>query len=426
MEQRTYIAAVAALLALVVPVAVWAADTGEQWEVSTTMNIPGMPAGMGGQKSRVCTDKNESPGPGRSDCKVTNVRRSGLTESMTVTCPDGNMTVEMTYNAARTEYKGKVTIDAGKKDDELTMNLAGRKVGTCDPVAERAKMEAENRRLQAQGKAQTAEMNRQLAEQQKKAAAATAAATAKVTDSCNEAVSEMNVGKFPREFCLSARDQKAVPCSDKGYRDSMRDRPGYAACTTKKTEFCQRLQTPAGYWRAAPYVGITEDEEDQSKSKGAKAEGDFCGFDNSKLIVAVCARWAKEQSPLDFAWYCPSEAAKLGAGACAKAQETESYFYLGRYCAEGKALYSKNCAGRDFTSVYQGKNPKMYRMCSQLALAQDDARAQQRTRAQPAPTSPSATSIGSPAPAEKKKGGVDAVSEGVQQGINKLKGLFGR
>jgi hypothetical protein len=110
-----------------------AAETGELWEVSTVMNVPGMPAGMGSQKSQACREKGAPAGPPRGDCKVSNLKRSGLTESMTVSCPrQDTMQVEMTYNAARTEYKGTM------KGGDMVINTSGRKIGSCDPqVAKR-------------------------------------------------------------------------------------------------------------------------------------------------------------------------------------------------------------------------------------------------------------------------------------------------
>src|ERR1041384_4413921 len=120
MKRSFAIAITSALDAALVASFALAAETGELWEVSTAMNIPGMPAGMGCRTSRVCRDKTESPAGGRTDCKVSDHKRSGLTETMTLTCPEATMTVEMTYNAARTEYKS--TMRMKSKDGEMTMN----------------------------------------------------------------------------------------------------------------------------------------------------------------------------------------------------------------------------------------------------------------------------------------------------------------
>jgi hypothetical protein len=43
-----------AAAALALPLSALAQSTGELWEITSQMNIPGMPAGMGGQTQRVC------------------------------------------------------------------------------------------------------------------------------------------------------------------------------------------------------------------------------------------------------------------------------------------------------------------------------------------------------------------------------------
>src|SRR5882672_2069885 len=193
------LSAVASALAaaLVAPFAL-AADTGELWEVSTAMNIPGMPAGMGSRTSRVCRDKNESPATDRSDCKVSDLKRSGLTESMTMTCPDATMTVEMTYNAARTEYKS--TMRMKSKDGEMTMNSNGRKVGACDPAVARAAQQQKVDDAKARGKAVQAQVAAQQAQSRQQRLEAT-------KTGCTEAVTKMDYRPMAGVFCYGERAQ---------------------------------------------------------------------------------------------------------------------------------------------------------------------------------------------------------------------------
>ena len=123
---------VAACLALLVGAAS-AAGSDDLWEVTTQMNIPGMPSGMGGQTRQVCTEKGDAKtAMAREDskCKVTDFKETGTRIQMTVQCPDGTGTIDNTYNAARTEYKG--TMKMTSKQGEMTMAMQGRKVGTCD------------------------------------------------------------------------------------------------------------------------------------------------------------------------------------------------------------------------------------------------------------------------------------------------------
>ncbi len=52
-----------------------AQTTGEMWEISSQMNIPGMPAGMGAQTQRVCQgddpERSAAQSKDRQNCKVT-------------------------------------------------------------------------------------------------------------------------------------------------------------------------------------------------------------------------------------------------------------------------------------------------------------------------------------------------------------------
>jgi hypothetical protein len=102
---------------------------------------------------------------------------------------------------------------------------------------------------------------------------------------------------------------------------------------------------------------------------------------------------------------CGVSRQEVAASHCPRAQKSENLAYLGRYClAEAKPIAEQHCVGRSYTSAAGGK----YGDFCTAYLAQ--AGIEQ-------PAHPAAAS-----PAEKKS----AVSEGVSQGINKLKGLFGR
>jgi hypothetical protein len=104
------------------------------------MNIPGMPAGMM-KPQRVCQGDDPSRAatqdPSKKDCKVTSSKKTANGTNVVLSCPDGStMTIDQQYNAARSEFKSTMTSKGGKQGD-MTMNMTGRKVGTCDAVAER-------------------------------------------------------------------------------------------------------------------------------------------------------------------------------------------------------------------------------------------------------------------------------------------------
>jgi hypothetical protein len=183
---------------------------------------------------------------------------------------------------------------------------------------------------------------------------------------CGEAVQTMEYGK------LGMYGQcKQQPEYCKAMAGNPETKPVVTACTARQADYCKRYRTEAGFL--------------QAKADPSAAEA--CG-------VSV------EQVKADL---CPGAAAK------------ESLAFLGRYClAEAKPLAEQHCAGRDFTAVRAGggkKGDKYDDFC--MAYLSNASLAASSRPAAPASTSQA------PNPA-------DALSEGVNQGINKLRGLFGR
>lgn len=400
-----------------------AANTGELWEVSTTMNIPGMPAGMGAQKSQVCRDKNESPGAGRNDCKVSDVKRSGLSESMTLTCPDATMKVEMTYNAARTEYKGVMRMSS--RDGDMTMNTSGRKLGACDPQVAQREREEKGAKMQAQGKAAQAEGARVMAQSRQQI-------LDRLKQDCGEAVSAMDYQKLTGPLCYGKNASAQVHCRsdvnmDAKSREMVMPAEGKAFCEAKRTEFCRNLQTEPGFTKAGKAEGATAPEDSEGRRRAlpaaerVAASSQFCGVKKEAVAAGLCSKAVEGESWSFLRSSCPAESKSAAAKLCPRALTKEVYSYLGAYCpAEAKPLYSKNCAGRDYTSQYEG-DKKLLRMCSELGIAMAEA-----TGGRPAERSGQARTTTD----SQKKGAAptttDKVNDAAQQGLNKLKGLFGR
>ena len=328
-----------ACLALAVTAA-GAADNGDLWEVTTQMNMAGMPAGMGGQTRQVCTERGDPKKSMQRDdgkCKVTDFKESGNRMTMTFQCPEGTGTLDNTFNAARTEYKG--TMKMTSKQGEMTMNMHGRKVGTCDAqVANKPGADPKTAALMAQSDAAVAKMDQeQLA-------------------SCTKALDTMQVNSFG---IYAHCNEHAGQC------ESMVKNPGTkrsgTACMANVAEYCKRYQTMDGFLKA---------NADPQAEKTCKVSN-----------------------------------AHLKSGFCASAAKAENLAFLGRMCpVEAKPIAQAHCAGRSYTSRVQDKYSAF---CSEyLSHAKLD---------EPAP---SATSIVTD-PAK-------ATSDAVNQGINKLKGLFGR
>jgi hypothetical protein len=156
-------------------------------------------------------------------------------------------------------------------------------------------------------------------------------------------------------------------CStQKGTCDSMAQGTpkAYKACTANTAEYCKRYRTMEGFLKA----------------KGDEAGAQMCGVSREQVAASHCPR----------------------------AQKAENLEYLGRYClAEAKPLAEQHCVGRGYTSQVRDKYSDF---CSAY-LAQAGIEEQPRAAAARAP---------------ETKDAKPSVSEGVSQGINKLKGLFGR
>ena len=324
-----------------------AADTGELWEVSTQIEMAGLPAGMGSRTARVCNEtgdprKQAEAGDREKKCKMTDFKQSGNRVTMTMTCPEGTAVMEHVYNAAHTEYKGsmKMTMRDGGK---MTMNMSGRKVGACD--AQQAKREREE-------KVAAAKQQMAAAEQQQAAGRKAAAAR------CAKAVETMNLELLdPYGRC------ERMPGACEAMKQA--DPRTASACMKSHGELCKRYQTMDGFLRA----------------NGNEEIAQSCRLDRDAIVASHCPRAAK-------------------AGNLA---------YLARFCpAEAKPIAQAHCVGRGYTSRLDDEHREF---CSQYLARSSLEEAPPRRAPQQA--------VEAPKPQ-------DAVTRGVTQGLNKLKGLFGR
>src|SRR5690606_24664004 len=97
---------------------------------------------------------------------------------------------------------------------------------------------------------------------------------------------------------------------------------------------------------------------------------------------------------------------KVKANLCASGVKAGAYRFLGANCpAEAKPIFAKHCAGRDYTSM---QDTKTRDMCQ--ALARVDV----------------GSASGTVKPASATDRAVERAEKGISEGINRLKGLFGR
>lgn len=380
---RSRFAALAAALvsAALLPFAAPAADDGELWEITTQMNIPGMPAGMagmGGGPQRVCTGKDPKEDatrrPDMQKCKVTDMKQTATRLTLTMQCPEGTATIDQTYNAARTEYKGTMTMKS--RDGDMVMNTAGRKVGACDVAKSRQEREQQVAAIQKQNQEQAAAGQKMQADMMRQQ-------SAQFTKMCDESLARMDARQYP-----NAQTMKGMPPEARG------------SCEARRPEFCKRFQTEAGFSRAA------------SLPSNLPAAGELCAVQPAKLQASLCGGALKNDSFDFLSRHCPAEVKQAGAQVCPRVVQKEAWHYAARHCpADSKALFAKNCAGRQYTSLADRRQREM---CTALAQLDDgsDGRA-------PAPAASAPAETAKPSAAKQAE-------QAAGKAIDKLRGLFGR
>ncbi len=117
------------------------AATGEYWEVTSKMEMPGMPFAMPGNTQKVCIAKGGENDPrktsGDKDCQMTDIKTVGNKTSWKARCNhDGEVMTgsgEQTTNA--NGYEGKIQFSgkSGGHDMNMKMAFSGKRLGgSCD------------------------------------------------------------------------------------------------------------------------------------------------------------------------------------------------------------------------------------------------------------------------------------------------------
>jgi hypothetical protein len=358
------IAMVAALACAALSGVAQAQQTGELWEMTSSMSMPGMPAGMiPAQTQQVCQGQNFDRTPGqerdRSKCTISNMKRSPTRITYDIKC-DGNPpttgSADYQFEANRTRMKG--TMRMVTKDGEMTMQMSGRKVGACDP--------AEARRAQQKQvddmKSQAAAMQKQGDDQQIQA--------------CHQDLEKMRPTFGVVGMC--AAGEQAF-CNPNATSAAVKK-----ACTADMGEFCKRYQTRDGLLK----IGNRKDTLDRSAK--------LCKQPVANVRAKLCPAAVRDDALHFVALQCPAEAKQIAARECG-----------GRsFTVAAGSKYAEFCAAYRGTVADAGNDDD--------APAPSKARGRAASQAQPAPA-PAAQ----PAPA-------DAAQKAVQEGLGKLKGLFGR
>jgi hypothetical protein len=190
---------------------------------------------------------------------------------------------------------------------------------------------------------------------------------------CNAGLESMDYGRLGIGIvCYKKEATRSCQQDAKSFPEAMK------VCSARAAEFCKRYQTQEGFL----------------KTKAKETVSQMCDVSVASIKAAQCPRAAQGGSLAFLGAYCPVEA---------------------------KPLAKEHCAGRDYTSKMGGK----YAAFCMNYLANADFENGDREPATGEGASPSRPKGAAPAAASQPPTPPSG-SEQMQQGINKLKGLFGR
>jgi hypothetical protein len=144
----------AAILAILVGLSSAAAIAapGEYWEVTTKMEMPGMPFAMPPTTQKVCIPKGSENDPGKTtgdkDCKMTDMKTLGNKTTWKMRCDrDGEvMTGSGEQTTSPNGYQGKMQMSgkSGGHDMSMTSAFSGKRLGgKCDSEEQIKAMKAQ-------------------------------------------------------------------------------------------------------------------------------------------------------------------------------------------------------------------------------------------------------------------------------------------
>ena len=109
---------------------------GDLWQVTSQMSMVGLPFQMPAQTQQVCSARNWTTAPAGNGpdqtCRNTDFSMSGNTANWKITCqsPPSTGVGQITRNGDDA-YSGSIKFASAQ--GEMTINLTGRRVGSCDP-----------------------------------------------------------------------------------------------------------------------------------------------------------------------------------------------------------------------------------------------------------------------------------------------------
>jgi hypothetical protein len=120
------------LLAAASAASAWAAGSDELWEMTTKMDMPGMP--MPAMTQTVCLPKGAGYQPGKvphqKNCEMSDLKVSGNKTSWKMHC-SGRDAMDGSGEVTRTANSMKGMMKLSSKDIQMTQDISGKRVGTC-------------------------------------------------------------------------------------------------------------------------------------------------------------------------------------------------------------------------------------------------------------------------------------------------------
>ena len=358
----------AGLLALVLLCAGQAHAQDWIWELTTKMDMQGMPPGMGTQKSTSCIPQGKESEPddkSKNDCKITDRSSSGKITRFTMKCKEGTAKMEHELISAE-RWRSKMQMTGNGRDEEMTIVTDAKRMGPCDAAKDGMMSQEAKAQLAASAKGAQAEAERLAKECQRSVAQWPGNPTAFTTYD--------SMAKSRKDILAGGSGPDARRMADAAS-------PEIPACAKAKPEYCGKTK--------AMYSGMSSRKGYADAMKGNRAD----------VVGAALS-------------YCAAgSAAPLLAGHCKSAMGESDFNFIGAYCPEErKVLARQYCAGRSYTAI----DPKHRAICGGGSSGDDGpAQAGNASRG-----SSAAASRSSSAPA-------DATNEAIEQGTKALKGMFG-
>lgn len=258
------------------------------WEVTSKMEMAGMPMAIPAQTQKVCAPEgkgDESKIPPDKNCRLLESKQSGnkLTFKMVCEQDGGKMTGNGEIISSPDSYRGTLHIRGKSEghDVDMTSNFTGKKLGNCS-----------------------------AGEQHNKAAAMNKQSDGHLTQMCDEYMKSLTIDMF---FGVDA------------------------TCKDRQAEYCKQVaqttRTAKGY---EEYGNFNQAAEDYAKARGTTSNRfKLCKLDEAALLKDACKDGIGTEDWNFVSEFCPSDAIALRQKICTGRAYTAMSEQSQKLCSEG-------------------------------------------------------------------------------------------